>query len=378
MIPLRRALDRLRARPGAQAARVLAWGLGLGLPAMVVGAVAAGGDLLRARAAAVPMVLGPPGDHTDLALAALRFDGRIHGSLPAARATLGPRAEALPLRLGHRVGSTPVVGVDPGLLRVRGLRVADGRPFVALGEAVAGARAAARAGLRPGAQVQPAPPLHHDLAGATPLVLSVVGVLAPSGGPEDDALLTDLATTWALDGHLHGHASADGQSGAAAAAELAPGTFLLEEARPEDLSQFHAHGDPAGLPVSLILVHPRDARAHDQLWAELSLDPSVSVVRPAQAIEELLALAADLRDLALLLLLPGTVGAVALLALVERLAAEADRAEDAVFATQGLPAGAVRAIRRAERLLVATAALAVAAALAATGPLLLVPWALHR
>lgn len=376
MSALRLAAARLRARPGAQLARVLVWGLGLGLPALVVGAVTVGGSRLRAQAAAVPLVIGAPGDHTDLALAALRFDGRIHGSLPVARAALGPRARTLPLRLGHRVGETPVVGTDAAVFDLRGLRLAAGRPFVALGEAVAGARAAARAGLGPGDQVQPEPPLHHDLTGAVPLALSIVGVAAPTGGPEDDVLLVDLVTTWALDGHLHGHAAAG--SAGPAPAELAPGTFLLEEARPADLAAFHAHGDPSALPVSLVLVHPRDARAHDQLWAELSLDPSLSVVRPARAVDELLAVAADLRDLALLLLLPGIVGAVALLLLVERIVAEADRAEDAVFSSAGVPASAVRAIRHTERLLVGTFALAVAAAVAALGPWALVPWALSR
>lgn len=376
MSRLRLAVARLRARPGAQLARVLAWGLGVGLPALVVGAVAVGGAHLRARAAAVPLVIGAPGDHTDLALAALRFDGRIHGALPVSRASLGPRARTLPLRLGHRVGETPVVGTDAAVFALRGLRLAVGRPFVALGEAVAGARAAERAGLRPGDQVQPEPPLHHDLAGAMPLVLSVVGVAAPTGGPEDDVLLVDLVTTWALDGHLHGHTAAG--SAGPTPAELAPGTFLLEEARPEDLAAFHAHADPASLPVSLVLVHPRDARSHDQLWAELSLDPALTVVRPARAVDELLDLAADLRDLALLLLLPGVVGAFALLLLVERIVAEADRAEDEILSAAGVPAATARAIRQTERLLVGVLALGVAATVAALGPFALVPWALAR
>ena len=44
-----------------------------------------------------------------------------------------------------------------------------------------------------------------DLAGVYPLKMPVVGVLARSHSPDDDAVFVDVKTAWVIEGLGHGH-----------------------------------------------------------------------------------------------------------------------------------------------------------------------------
>ena len=88
---------------------------------------------------------------------------------------------------------------------LRGLSVAEGRLPAMLGECVLGARAAERLAVSTGDHVVSSPESVFDLAGVYPLKLEVVGVLAPSHGPDDQAVFVDLKTAWVAEGKGHGH-----------------------------------------------------------------------------------------------------------------------------------------------------------------------------
>ena len=178
------------------------------LPIAVDGLVDAGERSLRSRGDSTPMVAGAPGAPIDLVLAALYFrtppeDRMRMGDLEAL--TQGDLATVLPLVLGDRVKSAPLVGVDPDYLDLRGLRPERGRRFAVAGECVLGAAVAARTGLDVDDRVTTEPREMFDLAGAYPLRMRVVGVLARSGGPDDDAVFTSLETAWIVQGLAHGH-----------------------------------------------------------------------------------------------------------------------------------------------------------------------------
>ena len=60
-------------------------------------------------------------------------------------------------------------------------------------------------GLGVGDYVISSPESVFDLAGVYPLKMPVVGVLAPSFSPDDEAVFVDIKTTWVIQGLGHGH-----------------------------------------------------------------------------------------------------------------------------------------------------------------------------
>lgn len=250
-------------------------------------------DRLLARARATPIVLGRPGDEFDLVMASLYFRGQVRDPLPwtaVDAVTARSYGEAVPLYLAHTAGGVPVVGTTLGYLRARGLSVAEGRTPAVLGEVIAGARVAADFAIQPGDTVRSDLSNLYNLAGSTPLLLTVVGVLAPTGGPDDEAWFADVKTLWALDGLIHGHESVT-------QAEVNPGIFTFDTIDRDTLASFHPHGDEGDWPVSSILVFPRDQRAHDQLLGDLALDAEVQATRPEGVVRAVLGIVLRLQAL---------------------------------------------------------------------------------
>jgi putative ABC transport system permease protein len=141
------------------------------------------------------------------------------GNLPYSTYTAlaaDPRTRrAVPLGFGDNYQGLPVVGTGATFFDQRlspkappYFRVRQGRQFAAPFEAVLGAVAASQTGLRLGQRFRGAHGLGDTPAGAEreehaqPYL--VVGVLAPTGGPVDRAVLTPLASLWAA----HGQAGA--------------------------------------------------------------------------------------------------------------------------------------------------------------------------
>ena len=73
------------------------------------------------------------------------------------------------------------------------------------GECVLGATAADAAGVGLEGHVYSSPETVFDLAGVYPLKMKVVGVLKPTGTPDDLAVFVDVKTTWIIEGLAHGH-----------------------------------------------------------------------------------------------------------------------------------------------------------------------------
>jgi putative ABC transport system permease protein len=316
------------------------------------------GDALRARARSTPIVVGRKGSDLELALGALYFRGRVRDPLSWADVErLRDRGDAtvIPLHLGATSGGLPVVGTTLAYLDRRGLVVAEGRAPAVLGEAVVGAAAARARGLHPGDRVQTDQTDLYDLAGAYPTRLEVVGVLAPTGTADDDALLVDIKTTWLVGGALHGHAAQQG--------EADPGLFLFAEVDPSALGSFHLHGAASDWPVTAALLFPRDARAHDQLLGQLAVDERLQAVRPVEAVETVLGVAA--RALRVLRVMLGLVAAatLAFVGLVAALVVQLRRREVELMVRVGASRARVAAVLGTELglLLLAGAALAVAA-----------------
>lgn len=373
---LRHALAALRAAPGRALVVGLGLALSLGLPALVLLGVQDLAAAVRARAAAVPLVVGAPGGEADLVLGSLYYRGQ-----PARELSLGsrvdlldrPDVDVLPLVLGAAAQGRPVVGVDTGWFDLAGPALARGRRPGVLGEVVLGAALAAELGMGPGEELVSDPPERADFVGPTSVVLEVVGVLAETGGPDDGAVFTDLSTAWLLRGELHGHAEVQAEDalpevdGEAGVTEASAAVFLFERLSPEARRAVHGHGDGDSLPVSALLLFPADQRAHDQVLAELLLDPERQVVRPVAVVDRVLGVVLAVREGVVGLMGLVGLGCLGLLGVVLRLDWRLRAEERALVATLGGPRWWVPAQLVLELLVVGAGATAAAWGLVALG-----------
>lgn len=250
-------------------------------------------EALTRRAEATPLVLGSRGSQLDLVMNAVYFspDRAEPVTMAASEAVWdGGLGLPIPLHTAFQAGGARIVGTSLDYLDFRGLAVAEGRQFAVLGEAVLGAALAARLELGPGDTVVSSPENLFDLDGVYPLELSITGVLAPTGTPDDDVVLTDVKTAWVIAGIGHGHedvltaAEAQDTDNIRAAASLVEYNRITED----NIDSFHFHGAPESFPLSAVIVVPNDARSSTVLRGRY-LDPEnpVQMVVPAEIVRGL-------------------------------------------------------------------------------------------
>lgn len=270
---------------------VLAAALVLAVPVLTRALLAQGEAALTARAEATPLLLGARGSRLDLVMAGAYFTDDLPEPTSMATAEAvwdGGLGVPVPLHTVFTVDGARVVGTTLDYLDLRGLTVAEGRAFATLGEVVLGAAAAARLGAGVGDAVVSDPENLFDLDGAYPLEMTVAGVLAPTGTPDDDVVLADIKTAWVIAGIGHGHEDvvAEGEAFAASAASV----VQFARITPENVDSFHFHGDPAGYPVTAVMVAPYDARSETILRGRyLDAEGPVQAVVPADVIDALVA-----------------------------------------------------------------------------------------
>ncbi len=246
---------------------------------------------LTERAENTPLVLGSRGSQLDLAMNALYFsDDRANPVTMADADVIWDTGLGLPIPLNtaFETNGARIVGTSIEYFEFRGLDVAQGRQIAVLGEALLGASVAERLGLGPGDTVVSAPQNLFDLDGVYPLELNIVGVLAPTGTADDEAVFVDIKTSWVIAGIGHGHDGVLAQG--ATSGDIVASAAIIEFNRITDdnIDSFHFHGDPSDYPVSAILLVPNDDRAATILRGRY-LDPEnpVQIIVPNEVIGEL-------------------------------------------------------------------------------------------
>jgi putative ABC transport system permease protein len=297
------ALRHMAAGPVRTAVLVAGTTVALFLPAFTWRAVERIERRTLHRAETTPILLGRLGDELDLTLTSLYFRGGVRDTVPASLTEEAARyGTAVPVHVGHSADGTPIVGTSTEYFEMRGLRAAAGRLPATLGEVVAGARVAADAGLRVGDRVRSDLANLYDVAGAYPSLLHVAGILEPAATPDDDVLFADVKTAWMLDGALHGHeplpeaAIAGPPEGEDGTVEASAALFLFQEVTPENRATFHLHGAEDDMPLSSVLVFPRDRRAHDLLLGDFALNESYRAVEPPIVVDGVLGIVLRVRE----------------------------------------------------------------------------------
>lgn len=225
-----------------------------------------GEETLTRRAEATPLVLGARGSQLDLVMNAVYFsEDHAEPITMVASEAVWDTGLALPIPLytAFQTNGARIVGTSLDYFDFRRLDTAQGRGFAVLGEAVLGARVAKRLGIGPGDTIVSAPESLFDLDGVYPLEMSVVGVLAPTSSPDDEAVFVDVKTAWVIAGIGHGHEDVIPEGQAANAQSIRAAASIVEFNRitPENIDSFHFHGAPGDYPVSAILVVPNDQRS---------------------------------------------------------------------------------------------------------------------
>ncbi len=226
---------------------------------------------LTARADRTPLLVGAKGSQLELVLNALYFHAERPPEMPS-RVYEEVRdtglAMAIPMYTRFNTRGAPIVGTNLDYFSFRELRLAEGRMMGLLGECVVGANVAGRHGVGVGGSLVSSPETVFDLAGVYPLRMNVVGVLEQSGTPDDDAVFVDLRTTWVIQGLGHGHQDLAEAGASSAVLSRDEGTITANaslvqynEITPENVKDFHFHGDTGDFPLNAVIAVPPDEKS---------------------------------------------------------------------------------------------------------------------
>ncbi len=243
-----------------------------------------------ARAEATPLLLGRRGSALDLTMTALYFSDDRPDVLPMSEVEAiwdSGLAMPIPLHTAFETQGFRIVGTSLDYFDFRRLEIAEGRGLVLLGEALVGAAVARDLGLSVGDALVSAPQNLFDLDGVYPLEMPVVGILAPTNSPDDEAVFVDVKTAWVISGIGHGHEDVLTAADVAAGEDVVAAASIVEYQRitPENIDSFHFHGDQGDYPVTSAIVVPNDTRAATILQGRF-LDPegTSQLLQPAQVI----------------------------------------------------------------------------------------------
>ena len=368
------AVRYLASAPGRTAVLILGTAIALFLPLFTWLAAEKLDDALMTRAETSPVIIGAKGNEFDLTMSGLYFRGQVTDALVYGdRVPPSEYGLSVPLFVSHSIGGNPLVGTTLDYFSARRLTLWDGRLPALLGEVVAGSTAAEQFNLQVGDTVRSDLTNLYNIAGAYPILLEVVGILDETGTPDDEAFFADVKTVWVLDGHLHGHEevtrdnslNADAESGENLEATAA--IFMITEITDENRASFHFHGDFDTLPVSSILVFPRDVESHDRLLGDYALHADQQAVRPTTVVRTILGIVLRIREAATGYFAAVAASTVAFFVLVLTLSLRLRRDELTLMRRIGCSRGTIAAMVGAEVLLVVAGAALVAIGCTAAG-----------
>jgi putative ABC transport system permease protein len=240
-----------------------------------------------------------------------------------------------------------------------------------LGECVVGANTARKLGLQVGHHVLSTPAGAFDVAGTFPLKMRVVGILAPEGTPDDDAVFTDVKTTWVIAGLAHGHMDMNTPEAASGVLKREENNVVANaavlsytEITPDNIDSFHFHGDPSDFPIDAVLAVPTDRKSSIVLRGRYELDAAgVQMLVPLHIINNLLETVFSVRDFIILGSIGVGVATGAITILVFVLSIRLRQREIATIRKIGSPRRRVWTILFTEILMVISGAVLIAAGL---------------
>jgi len=293
--------------------------LGVALVATVLVIHAVVEQSFQRSAQGYDLVVGGKGGRLDLVLHTVYYFGRPLENIPYSYyeeflpgGKFAPAIEtAIPICAGDSYEGFPVIGTIPE--RFTKLKYLDGRSYeFAQGrnfqedapfEAVIGAQVARQTSLAPGGKLQPSHGLADKAKDAGPKhrAFDVVGVLAATGTPVDNAVYVNMEGFYQLEGHAHaaeeepapesqaGKATkplAPGPSAAKGEGSKSPADHDHDADHEHDADHDHEHGHEGGKQVTAILVCSKPALVMS-LARQVNGQSIAQAVSPAEVVSQL-------------------------------------------------------------------------------------------
>lgn len=330
-------------------------------------------EALTARAAKTPLLVGAKASQLELVLSSLYF----HAESPPQISYQVYQdiqdtglAMAIPLNTRFNARGFPIVGTNLDYFDFRGLELDEGRMMGLLGECVIGANVARSLDIGSGDSVVSSPETVFDLAGTYPLKMNVAGVLAASGTPDDDAVFVDVRTTWVIQGLGHGHQDLE-NAGRGVVLSRGEGTVTANaalvqynEITPENVREFHFHGETSGFPLTSVIAVPPDEK-NGTLLRGRYLEEGVEeqLVVPDEVLGDLLETVFTVQNYVVFGLVMLSLATVAVITLVFLLSHQLRRGEVFTLRRIGASRGFIATLVASEIAFVFAASLLLAAAL---------------
>lgn len=256
-------------------------------------------EQLSSRADDTPLILGSPGSSLDLAMSSLYFIKKQPAPIrykDALKIDQSGLARTIPLHTGFRVGDFRIVGTTLDYFEHRQLNIAQGRQMTVLGEAVVGASAARKLNCAAGDSLVSTPENFIDISGQYPLKMKVTGVLASTGTADDEAIFVDLRSAWIIAGLGHGHQNLTKTADTSVILKSKKGQVTANaklityiEISPENVANFHFHGEDRDFPISSAIVIPKDEKSKTLLLGRYQNNQqNLQLLRPPVIMQELI------------------------------------------------------------------------------------------
>jgi len=253
---------------------------------------------LMERAETTPLIVGAKGNRYDLVLKSLYFTSENPETITMAEVNAirdSGRAKAIPLHIGFTAKEKPLVGTSLDYFEFRRLDLAAGTLPLQLGDTVLGCEVARELKLGVGDSILTDQTSLYDIGAVYPLKLRIVGVLSPSGSPDDHAVFVDIKTAWVIEGIGHGHTDLTQTKDASILLEkkeneVVGNAAMVEyaEITADNIGSFHFHGDMTDFPVTSVIVLPDSDKSATLLKGRYRMSPTQQMLVPARVIEELM------------------------------------------------------------------------------------------
>lgn len=255
---------------------------------------------LSQRAQSSPLLIGAKGSALDLVMSSLYFSDEIPEfiTMDAAQQVMETDlAIPIPLYIRFKSRDFPIVGTTLDYFDFRQLEIAQGELFVMLGQCVIGAEVSQKLNLQPGDYIVSSPESLFNIAGVYPLKMKITGVLAPTHSADNFAVFVDITTAWVIHGLGHGHQDVTKTTDSSVilkkeVANVTANAKLMQyaEITEENIDSFHLHGNPAGFPLTGVLVIPHDEKSGTILQGRyLNQETPYQIVQPKEVIDTLMA-----------------------------------------------------------------------------------------
>ncbi|HKK97014.1 MAG TPA: ABC transporter permease, partial [Marivita sp.] len=196
----------------------------------------------------------------------------------------------IPVHTAFSSSGFRIVGTSLDYFDFRDVEIAEGRGLSVLGDAVIGSDVAETLGKGVGDSLLSSPENLFDLDGVYPLEMPIVGVLAPTNSPDDQAIFVDIKTAWVIQGIGHGHEDVVTAAEVAAGSDAVSNAAVVQYQRitQDNIESFHFHGSQDDFPTSAVIVVPNDTRSATILKGRyLDTELPTQMVEPAGVIQGL-------------------------------------------------------------------------------------------